>query len=138
MLKKGCKNKGVQKEKRSKRMGCREKETSREEGQKVPGCQKMPKDRTAKRKIRQRKAVLYKTSEFFDSAMTSEKLSGEKGVSGFGLRCQQEVGRIVKIQTCQGQTRSRESGIIRKGCQEKEMSKRRVPRADATAVTTRR
>ena len=49
-----------------------EKETSREEGQKVPGCQKMPKDRTAKRKIRQRKAVFYKTSEFFDSAMTSE------------------------------------------------------------------
>ena len=95
-------------------MGCREKETSREEGQKVPGCQKLPKDRTAKRKIRQRKAVLYKTSEFFDSAMTSEKLSGEKGVSGFGLRCQQEVGRIVKIQTCQGQTRSRERNVKEK------------------------
>ena len=53
-----------------------------------------------------------------ETAMTSEKtLSGEKSVSGLGLRsCQHEV-------QSRGQTGSRESGIIRKGCRGKEMTR---------------
>ena len=52
-----------------------------------------------------------------------KKCQGEKDIQANSR--QQEGPRAVKIQRCQGQTRSRESCITKHGFQEKEMSKQK-------------
>ena len=67
-----------------------------------------------------------------------EWLSGEECV--MSRASELWAGRAVKSKRCQGQTRSRESGIIRKGCQQKEMKrwKRRSDKQQAPEGVVRK
>ena len=70
--------------------------------------------------------------------LKKEWLSGEECV--MSRASELWAGRAVKSKRCQGQTRSRESGIIRKGCQQKEMKrwKRRSDKQQAPQGVVRK
>ena len=70
--------------------------------------------------------------------MASEQHCQERRVCGRSRTPEMSTGGTVKIQRWQAQTRSRESGIVRKGCREKEVSKRKSPKRQWTAATTSR
>ena len=76
--------------------------------------------------------------------MTKYSGSRENGCQERSVSCLElqscEPGRAVKSKRCQGQTRSRESGIIRKGCQQKEMKrwKRRSDKQQAPEGVVRK
>jgi len=97
----------VSRENRVKRMVCREKEMSRRSQAK-----EMPKYRDAKKKKCQRSAA-------------EEKMIVRREERARSRASELSTGRAAKSKRFQRQTGSRESGIIRQGCREKDMSRRK-------------
>ena len=102
-----------------KRMVCGEKKMSREDGLKKKDAKRWGRQK----KRRQRKAA-EKTSVSRDSDDLRKTLSGEKSVPSLRLQsCQQEgLPNFRDVKGKHGQTGSREIGIIRQWCQEKDVS----------------
>ena len=107
----------------AKRKPCQENEMCREENVKRRRSQgkKMPKDKDAKGKRRQRKAAETTSASRGIDDTRKRLVTREEFVKS--LASELSTRRAVKIQKCQEQAGSRESGSTRPRCREQEMSR---------------